>query len=102
MRKLTSVLCLVAILAIATHVGRSETDAASFFNFNQVISVTSNTWNYTGLYNYNSGTWSASGWHFGNNTITYQLPYGAWFALLIWDDALQKWDEIVYLFDENR
>lgn len=73
---------------------------SAIFSATQQWRITDNGWNAVCELNYATNAWSCSDFAFGNNVVTYDLPFGAWKAFFLYDDPL-GWDELVWVYDQN-
>jgi len=93
------------ILSLAAGLGLSigviTAGNAAYFNYTQYINVTDSGWSTTCVIDFNTNGMSCTDATYGQYNVAYTLPYGAWKALAVYDFGLGKWDEIVYLTDEN-
>jgi hypothetical protein len=93
-----AVACLT--LAIGLSVGAEFANAA-FFSQTQTYSITSTYYSQVCVYNYNTGAFISPCYPttFGNYSLSYQLPFGAWYAHFLYDYAQARWVEQVTVRD---
>ncbi len=101
-KSVLSVALFTAMIVAALIMTPGKADSYSYFFQNQSMDVGSDGWNYVGLYDFTYGSWGETDWRLGDNTFFYTLPYGADFVIMVWDDNSGIWDELVYMYDENR
>lgn len=99
-------LCLaamcVALLVGAFAVSTQQTaDATAFFSYYQTIDVTSDAYSVVYFYDFGSSTWSWTDIILYDYAAEFYLPYGAWFAAIVYDFDTLAFEEIVWFDDEN-
>ena len=75
---------------------------ATYFDYYQYISVYApSEWSWVGEYDYYWNSWSTSNWWYGSWDMLYYLPYGYDAALIVFSDFTSRFEEIVWLYDQN-
>src|SRR5262245_12988519 len=99
-RKSTLVFAIACLMVSIVCLWRAESsNAYTFFNGTQDLDISSNGWNIACESNYTFGTWVCHSWYYGNNTISYSSPYGAWKDFYLYDWATQSWVEAILTRD---
>jgi hypothetical protein len=94
MKKLVVTLLVVAMLGMAVPVG------ATYFSYYQYWAVNDSNWFGMLTWNLNTGTYTFD-WYYGNQSIRWGLPYGAWYVYAVYDWEPGFYDEMVYIEDTN-
>lgn len=92
-----AIACLM--FAVVSLWGPKEATTWAEFDSYQTWYVHSNGYSIMALYNFNTGIWSLSSWHYGDTTFDYTLPYYANRAFYLFDLNSYRWEENVYIQD---